>query len=271
MLAAVSVTAALVSARVVGARLDAKWEITLVYLVLVTALVMTLAGRRSIQVLLLAGATVLLALLSLSRYYTVVAFLIVTIGHVLVFTGAFVLYGALKGRSVSGVISLLVFLTCAASFFFLIPPGQQPGDYVRQSYWSFGALNVELIRLFRLGLGTPDEVFDSQGGLVVMRLIAFAYTYHYLNWFSKTSIIRWHRVPPRRRVFMGTVWLAALAIYARNFAIGIAALHFLSLLHVLLEFPLDYVTFAGIGRELAALALPASQPADARVPASSSG
>jgi hypothetical protein len=36
-----------------------------------------------------------------------------------------------------------------------------------------------------------------------LRFIAFAYTYHYLNWFSKTDIIRWHVVSQRRIAGLG--------------------------------------------------------------------
>jgi hypothetical protein len=42
-----------------------------------------------------------------------------------------------------------------------------------------------------------------------MRLIAFAYQYHYLNWFSKTSIIKWHEVTRARAATILRVgWLA---------------------------------------------------------------
>ena len=87
-----------------------------------------------------------------------------------------------------------------------------------------------------------------------MRLIAFAYTYHYLNWFSKTSIIKWHEVSMNRIAVIAVVWLASLALYAYNYDTGMAILYFLSILHVMLEFPLNHRTFAGIGRELFAIA-----------------
>jgi len=190
-------------------------------------------------------------MLSVSRYYIILAFFLVTIVHVLIFTAAFVLYGALKGRSTSGLISLAVFLACVASFFVYTPAGHLTGDYVRHSYRSFNALNAELIKLLRLGPGTTAaEVYDSQTGFMVMRLIAFAYTYHYLNWFSKTSIIKWHEVPKRRAVAMVLVWVGALALYAYDYDNGMAALYFLSILHVMLEFPLNHLTFVGIGKEL---------------------
>ena len=86
-----------------------------------------------------------------------------------------------------------------------------------------------------------------------MRLIAFAYTYHYLNWFSKTSIIRWHEVPKERTIFILVMWSVSLTVYAYNYETGMTVLYFLSLLHVMLEFPLNHQTFAGIGRELRAL------------------
>ena len=87
-----------------------------------------------------------------------------------------------------------------------------------------------------------------------MRFIAFAYAYHYLNWFSKTSIIKWHQVPKRRTVAMVLIWLGALVLYAYDYDSGMAALYFLSILHVMLEFPLNHLTFVGIGKELRAWA-----------------
>jgi cell division protein FtsW (lipid II flippase) len=89
---------------------------------------------------------------------------------------------------------------------------------------------------------------------MIMRLIAFAYTYHYLNWFSKTSIIKWHKVSKNRIAAIAVVWLASLALYAYNYDTGMAVLYFISVLHVMLEFPLNHRTFAGIGRELYAMA-----------------
>jgi hypothetical protein len=89
---------------------------------------------------------------------------------------------------------------------------------------------------------------------MVMRLIAFAYTYHYLNWFSKTSIIKWHEIPMRRSVMIVGLWLFALGIFAYSYDTGMIALYVLSILHVMLEFPLNHQTFASIGKELYAMA-----------------
>ena len=244
-----------VAAERVGTPVDPRWEITLFYMVFVTALMVAVIRERPARAVVLVSALILLGLLSISRYYVILAFFLVTIIHVLIFTAAFVLYGALKGRSVSGMISLAVFVGCTGSFFFFMPAGHPAIGYVRESYRSFNALNAELIKLFRLGPGTTaTEIYESPTGFMVMRLIAFAYTYHYLNWFSKTSIIKWHEVPAGRALLMLVVWLGALALYAYDYDSGMAALYFLSILHVMLEFPLNHLTMVGIGKELHAWA-----------------
>jgi hypothetical protein len=251
----VALIAGFVAVEGIGSPISPKWEITFFYLVFVTALLVTEIKSRSAKMITLAGSLLLLALFATSNYYIIFAFFLVTIIHVLIFTGVFILHGALKGRSVSGILSLIVYVFCAVSFFLYVPVGRAPGSYIRQSYSSFNALNAALIKLFGLGPAlTSADIYESQAGLMIMRLIAFAYTYHYLNWFSKTSIIKWHKVPMRRTAVVMVIWLGALALYAYDYGSGMAVLYFLSILHVMLEFPLDHRTFTGIGRELIAMA-----------------
>jgi hypothetical protein len=246
-----------VAAEILHNPISPKWEITMFYLVLITALLITEMRSQAARVVVFILAVLSLFVFSGSRYYIVLAFFIVTIIHVFIFTGAFILHGAIRSRSSSGILSLVVFVMCAATFFFYVPGtgGHPVGAYVRNSYHSFNALNAELIKLFNLGSGSSsNEIYESSVGLMIMRLIAFAYTYHYLNWFSKTSIIRWYEVPKSRTVIIGVVWLASIALYAYNYDAGMAILYFISILHVMLEFPLNHRTFAGIGRELYTIA-----------------
>jgi hypothetical protein len=129
------------------------------------------------------------------------------------------------------------------------------GEFAKSVYGSFSTLNAELIKFFNLGSGSSlYEIYNSTAGLIVMRLIAFAYTYHYLNWFSKTSIIKWHEISTVRTFAIIGLWIASLGIYAYDFQLGMITLYFLSVLHVMLEFPLNHQTFVGIGRELGAFA-----------------
>src|SRR6185369_6487797 len=41
------------------------------------------------------------------------------------------------------------------------------------------------------------------GLAAIGRFLGFAYTYHYLNWFSKTGIIGWHRIGRGRGAAIG--------------------------------------------------------------------
>lgn len=94
-----------------------------------------------------------------------------------------------------------------------------------------------------------DWIYYSQIGIMLMRFIAFAYLYHYLNWFSKTEIIQWHKVPKIRFFAVIILWLAACGFYLYDYGLGLSVLFFLSFTHVLLEFPLNIVSIVGIGQE----------------------
>jgi hypothetical protein len=180
-----------------------------------------------------------------------------TIIHVFIFTGAFILYGALKTRSLSGMISLLVFVLCALSFFMYTPAGLPASvtDYAQRAYYNFTVLNTTLYSLFGYGdLRLEDTfLFTNENSLKIMRFIAFAYTYHYLNWFSKTTVIKWNEISKRRMGVIIALWSVSVILYAVSYEIGFYALFLLSLLHVFFEFPLNHHTFIGIGKEVKAL------------------
>lgn len=92
-------------------------------------------------------------------------------------------------------------------------------------------------------------IYYSDVGIMLMRFFAFAYLYHYLNWFSKTEIIRWHKVPKVRFILVLVIWVAAAVFYTYDYSLGLSLLFFLSFSHVLLEFPLNIVSIVGIGTE----------------------
>jgi hypothetical protein len=179
-----------------------------------------------------------------------------TLIHVFIFTFVFMLFGAMKSKSVTGYISVFVMIICALACFLVLPgySGHQVGEYVFKSYSDFASLNFEFIKLFHLKeLQQFDQnavgvIFNSSAGIMVMRFIAFAYTYHYLNWFSKTSVIKWHEVPKKRMAVVIALWIAAVAFYAYNYRTGLKVLFLLSFMHVFLEFPLNFQSFIGIGK-----------------------
>jgi hypothetical protein len=226
-------------------------EIGMVYLVFATAAFLVYVRHPVNAAALVVVVIAALALLNDARGYALLAYFIVTIVHVLLFTAAFVLHGALRRKSRAALASLAVFGACIASFFLIRRPAMvETSATLREMYTFFQPLNEQLMVLFGFD---ARSVYDSSGGVAVMRLICFAYTYHYLNWFSKTSIIRWHEVSRPRAAVIALVWAAALAVYLYDYSTGLSMLYVLSLLHVLLEFPLNHQTFVGIGNELRAL------------------
>jgi hypothetical protein len=207
-----------------------------------------------------------------------------TLIHVYIFTGAFILFGALKGRSKSGYLSFGVFLVCAISCFVLLPnmSGILPSSWAEDNYgFSFSQLSMHLMQdfggsnydsllihstfsdFYQEAAGRPDVVananqavfgkaptFDPSLAIMFARFIAFAYTYHYLNWFSKTSVIRWHQVPKARFAVVILAWVGSVALYLTDYSLGFRWLFLLSFLHVMLEFPLNHQSFIGIGKEV---------------------
>lgn len=179
-----------------------------------------------------------------------------TLIHVYVFTGFFMIYGALKERSRSGYSAFAVFLLCPLLCWLAPAVTAAPGSRVLITYWNnFSTLNMTI-----LGVAFPQTttetreafraVFSDYAGVTLMRFIAFAYTYHYLNWFSKTSIIKWHEVGAPRLAAIAAIWLGSIGLYLYNFALGFKLLFSLSLAHVYLEFPLNHVSIIGTFREL---------------------
>jgi len=238
----------------------------LVYLSFLMALVMVFIKDNTLKVI--SGILILFSTLIISEHRFYEAFFAVylpTIIHVFCFTGLFILLGALKNKSILGILSLLVFAGCASSFF-LIPADLSslaPIDYLQKSFVGFRELNRQLINTLGLDqLKTFSNeslaentrvIFVTQAGFMVMRFIAFAYTYHYLNWFSKTSVIQWHKVPRKTLSIVIAIWIISVAIYAYDFMLGLKWLFLLSFLHVLLEFPLNYRSVIGIGQEISGL------------------
>ena len=174
-----------------------------------------------------------------------------TIIHVFIFTWAFMFYGVLKNKSFSGYLSIIALILIAVSFFVIKAPGLQyeVSAYVGKSYELFYLLNKFLIEFFGLETTLTSEralVYATNAGFIVMRFIAFAYTYHYLNWFSKTSVIQWHKVPKKTLYITLVLWVFSVVLYVIDYNIGLKALYFLSFLHVFLEFPLNITSFQGI-------------------------
>jgi hypothetical protein len=176
-----------------------------------------------------------------------------TLIHVYIFTMLFMLFGALKSKSKFGILSVVILIVCGILPFLWDPPFLQYSisERARHDYdASFLGLNKTIFDNI-LGLAaTPENIYGSRIGIMLTRFIAFAYTYHYLNWFSKTSIIQWHKMPKLNLVVVLVLWVTAVILYWVAYETGLTALLFLSFLHVFLEFPLNFHSFVGIFKSL---------------------
>lgn len=189
-------------------------------------------------------------------YWAIFAVYLPTLLHVYVFTGAFIIFGALKRDSRTGYISFAFFIFCMIACFIFFPNTSYytAGEWAVSSYGkTFTSLSESLLAHFggqEFGTVKGESIFSNPLSVMFARFIAFAYTYHYLNWFSKTSIIRWHKVPKLRFMAVVLLWIASIGLYLWDYTIGFRWLFLLSFAHVLLEFPLNHQSFIGIGKEI---------------------
>ena len=233
-------------------------DATYTLLALGCALVFLLSGKVAPRILGLIPVIILAIILVNNTGFLVVAIalFVPTLVHVYLFTGIFMIYGALKERSRSGYLAFGCFLLCPPAFLLVHPDVHLPAREAMITFWN----NFSQLDLTILGIPRPhdpasasaafDAIFSSRAGLTAMRFIAFAYTYHYLNWFSKTSIIKWHEVSRTRIAVIGVLWAGSVGLYLYNFSLGFKCLFFLSLTHVYLEFPLNHLSIIGTWREV---------------------
>lgn len=173
------------------------------------------------------GAVVVLGIL-LARWapatWVVLGIFVPTLIHVSVFTLMFMVNGAIRGKDRSFILVVLgyaLLLGLAAS--------------------STGSIQVGVSPVWSLA----DRMGAWFTGKAIYRSLAFVYLAHYLNWFTKTSLLGWHR----NRLHLGVVvvaWAVSVGLYLWDYGIGLRVQLFLSVLHVFLEFPLN----ARVVREL---------------------
>ncbi len=101
-------------------------EIGMFWLVFVSAAVAMYVRHPVNGVAILAVATTAVVLSSAYRAYGLMAYLLITVVHVFIFTGCFILYGAAKTQSRSGYISFAVFVGCALTAGLVHLPGNAP-------------------------------------------------------------------------------------------------------------------------------------------------
>ena len=184
------------------------------------------------------GATAALAMHGASL--AVLGVLLPTLIHVSLFTLVFMTLGAY--RSGSKVQWVLVATYCAAIGLILIAPPSAATlvpSFAKAGEDYFANVAPALGRL----LGIQDLRLDTR----LTSLLAFVYTYHYLNWFIKAEIIHWNKMTKERLALVVTASAASTALYFYDYAFGFTVLLAFSLAHIVLEFPLNSVALRQLG------------------------
>ncbi len=228
------------------------YTVSLILCVVTYTLCLVFSGKNSLSLI----VSMLVLLLAVAIKADRIMFLILAFGiflptivHVFLFTGLFVLQGALKNKSITGFISLAVFIICALSFVFIRIPNLEILSLTEKGYIQkyFSIMNQSLATLFNIPfVRNSNEIFETLTFIAIQRFIAFAYTYHYLNWFSKTSVIKWHDVSKTRMSIIVILWVISVACYYIDYRLGFMVLFLLSMLHVFLELPLNVLSVKGI-------------------------
>jgi len=176
--------------------------------------------------------------------------------HVFVFTWFFMVSGALRAKNMRLAKWVNPLLLLAIPVLLLFVPmhyGTQGAIWLRMERISFEPLHSYAARHLGRQLVMSGDLLADPVIAALIRVFAFTYLFHYLNWFGKAELLEWHRIPARSWAVIGTLYAAAMGLYLWNFEVGFLVVNFLSLLHVLLEFPLDFqairfVTGKWIGR-----------------------
>jgi hypothetical protein len=231
-----------------------KWSWSLMLIAFVSAAAWVTSDRWALRV-----PVMLFCVVSSVFFYRVplagilFGLLLPTLGHVFLFTFFFMWYGTLKSRSGWGYLNLgsMIMAVLVIAFYQVPPESLQLSDSVVQLTLASAFHQVNYVINHWFGTMTNNQAnLASPAFFKVQAFIAFAYTYHYLNWFSKTSIIKWHKVEKKKFVFSGIFWAVSVALYKVDYRLGFAAISVLSLLHVVLEFPLNVVSIRTIGASL---------------------
>ncbi|UKN03021.1 hypothetical protein K6119_05765 [Paracrocinitomix mangrovi] len=223
---------------------------------LTTAIVMTFTRNWMVVLGTFIGTFLLGMLLQQYLFYVyLVSGLLPTILHVFVFTFFFMLYGAIKDNSRTAYLSVILLLIVPV-LISLVPYDAHGFEVNKTAYKAFeesGLQNINFALGYTLGLFENGQPFKliSDVGVKLQIFVAFAYTYHYLNWFSKTTVIGWHKVITKKKlILLLGIWVISIVVYMINYIAGFILLLFLSYLHVLMEFPLNWVSIKEVGKKI---------------------
>jgi hypothetical protein len=246
-LALVAIAAALIA--------DASWFGFVMWAAFV-ACAMLAATTTALQSMLVFMVAIALTAIMLSNGLSiaVLGILLPTLIHVCLFTLVFMTLGAY--RSGARVQWLLVALYVGAIAAILIAPPSAVTlipSFAKAAHDYFANVAPALGRF----LGIRNLQLDTR----LTSLLAFIYTYHYLNWFIKAEVIRWNNMSRGRLALVAAASTASTALYFYDYSFGFTVLLAFSLAHIVLEFPLNALALRQLGAAIGSGASKAVQGA----------
>lgn len=228
-----------------------SWSNSLIFLSLTLALAFVFFKKKMYWIALIVLGIIGAFFLNTNDTYTnVIGLFIPTIIHVYIFTLIFMLYGAKKSKSKVGY--LAVVLAILVPLFFVgvdIPAGTYEfSDGIKDSYLenNFHVTPVLFAKFIGISDGKSFFFYETME-LRLMMFMSFIYLYHYLNWFSKTTIIQWHKsLTKLRSIGIIGAWITMVGLFYYDFRLGFIVALFFGMLHVILEFPLNLMSIKGI-------------------------
>jgi len=231
-------------------RLERHSVILLPVAFLVAFLLLSSFSKKMKLGLLAIGLLLMILVRTLPFYKIVAGLFLPTIIHVYFFTMLFMWYGVLKSGSQIGKLNIVLLIVLPILLFFIgIDSSLYNSRNVFQEIFlqtRFHILNSRISQVLGMTDGKHFSFFETLY-IKIQIFISFAYTYHYLNWFSKTTIIGWHKnITTKKSIIILVVWVCSFVLYLYNYKAGYAVILFLSILHVFMEFPLNIITIKGI-------------------------
>jgi hypothetical protein len=220
-----------------------------VWVLVVLALSALIRNRWALAAIAIAALAVKLLTPGVALFFGAI---VPSIVHVFVFTWFFMVSGALRARNTKFLQWINPVLLLAIPLLLLWLPmhyGTQSALWLRMEHISFEPLHRYAARHLGRHLVMNGDVLADPVIAALIRVFAFTYLFHYLNWFGKAELLEWHKIPARSWVLIGTLYAVSMGLYLWNFEVGFLVVNFLSLLHVLLEFPLDFQAIRFVTRK----------------------
>jgi hypothetical protein len=247
VLAAVAVAAALID--------NAAWFGFVMWTAFVgCVLLVTAATALQTMVLFIVAIALTAVLAANGASLAVLGILLPTLIHVSLFTLVFMALGAYRSGETVQWLLVAIYLA-AIALILILPPTAATliPSFGEAGHNYFANVAPALGRLF----GVPDLRLDTR----LTSLLAFVYTYHYLNWFIKAEIIHWNKMTKGRWALVAAASGASTALYFYDYALGFTVLLAFSLVHIVLEFPLNSLALRQLGAAIGASTMKAAQRA----------